>query len=68
MRKEESQLLDIGEEARKAFQELKNSFLERPILAHFSRDRKTRVEVDASSGAISGILSQYVLDQPRKAD
>jgi hypothetical protein len=60
LRREESVPLDLGEEALKAFQLLKNSFLGVPILAHFERDRRTKVEVDASGGAISGILSQYV--------
>jgi hypothetical protein len=57
MRKEESQTLDIGDDAIRAFNQLKDSFLQVPILAHFDRDRKTKVEVDASGGAISGILS-----------
>jgi hypothetical protein len=65
LRKEESVPLDLSEEALKAFQLLKNSFLDVPILAHFERDRRTKVEVDASGGAISGILSQYV---PEGAD
>jgi hypothetical protein len=59
-RKEESQPLSLGEEAKTAFQNLKNSFLDVPILAHFDPSRKTKVEVDASGGAIAGILSQYV--------
>jgi len=67
MRREESQPLDLGEEGRKAFQTLKDSFLQVPILAHFERDRKTKVEVDASGGAISGILSQLVPDGPKLA-
>ena len=37
-----------------------------PILAHFKRDKQTRVEVDASGGAISGILSQYGPDRDGK--
>ena len=57
-RKEESQALDIGQEGRESFRALKDAFLQVPILAHFERDRKTKVEVDASGGAISGILSQ----------
>jgi transposase InsO family protein len=65
-RKEESQALDIGQKGREAFQKLKNAFLGVPILAHFERDRKTRAEVDASGGAIAGILSQFVPDQAGK--
>jgi hypothetical protein len=65
-RREESQALDIGQKGREAFQKLKNAFLGVPILAHFERDRKTRAEVDASGGAIAGILSQFVPDQAGK--
>jgi hypothetical protein len=60
MRREESQPLKLNDEARNAFQKLKDSFLEIPILAHFESVRQTRTEVDASGGAISGILSQLV--------
>jgi hypothetical protein len=58
-RREESQVLDLDKEAKEAFQKLKNSFREIPILAHFERHRKTKAEVDASGGAIAGILSQW---------
>ena len=57
MRREESTALKLPEEAKQAFQVLKDAFLKVPILAHFERDRETRLEVDASGGAISGILS-----------
>ena len=63
MRKEESQQLEIGPEGLQAFQKLKNAFLEVPILSYFKRNRETKVEVDASGGAISGILSQKVPDE-----
>jgi hypothetical protein len=63
MRKEESQRLEIGAEGQQAFQKLKDAFLGVPILCHFETDRKTKVEVDASGGAISGILSQMVPDE-----
>lgn len=62
LRKEESQYLDIGPDGRRAWQELKDAFLEVPILANFERNRRTKAEVDASGGAISGILSQIVPD------
>lgn len=62
MRREESQSLVLPNEAMAAFQKLKDAFLDVPILAHFERNRKTRVETDASGGAISGILSQLVED------
>ena len=58
MRREESKRLEIPEEAKRAFLQLKNAFLDVPILAHFQRGKPTRIEVDASGGAISGILSQ----------
>jgi hypothetical protein len=57
-RKEESQPLDIGEEGRKSFKILKEAFLKVPILAHYDPDRQTKVETDASGGAMSGIISQ----------
>jgi hypothetical protein len=63
MRKEESQRLEIGAEGQQAFQKLKDAFLGVPIVCHFEADRKTKVEVDASGGAISGILSQMVPDE-----
>jgi hypothetical protein len=59
-RKEESQTIPLGADGNQAFKQLKNAFLQVPILAHFERDRETHVEVDASGGAISGILSQLV--------
>jgi hypothetical protein len=63
MRKEESQRLEIRAEGQQAFQKLKDAFLGVPILCHFETDRKTKVEVDALGGAISGILSQIVPDE-----
>ncbi|USP74003.1 retrotransposon nucleocapsid protein [Curvularia clavata] len=59
-RKEESVLLILDENAKSAFKTLKNSFTAVPILTHFNPDNQTRVQVDASGGAIAGILSQYV--------
>jgi hypothetical protein len=67
-RKEESQMIDLGPEGDQAFLRLKNAFLEVPILCHFERDRDTHVEVDASGGAISGILSQLVPSKAGKAE
>jgi hypothetical protein len=66
-RREESQGIDLGKEGEEAFQNLKDSFLRVPILTHFERDRPTHVEVDASGGAISGILSQLVPDRDGKS-
>jgi hypothetical protein len=62
-RREESQCLDIGTEGLQSFQKLKDAFLEVPILCHFEMDRKTKGEVDALGGTISGILSQKVPDK-----
>jgi hypothetical protein len=59
-RKEESQSIQLGADGEKAFQLLKDAFLQVPILAHYEYGRPTHVEVDASGGAISGILSQFV--------
>jgi hypothetical protein len=64
-RKEESQAIQLGEEGERAFQRLKDAFLQVPILSHFERGRETHVEVDASGGAISGILSQLVPNDAR---
>jgi len=58
MKREEGQRLDLPKEAKEAVRCLKDAFLGVPILAHFERERPTRLEVDASGGAISGILSQ----------
>jgi hypothetical protein len=54
------------EKAKEAFIRLKNAFLEVLILAYFKREKKTRLEVNASSRAISGILSQNSPDTDRK--
>jgi hypothetical protein len=45
------------EKAKEAFICLENAFLEVLILAYFKRGKKIRLEVNASSGAILGILS-----------
>lgn len=67
MRREESVALNLGPEGRKAFQELKDAFLKVPILAHFENGRRTRVETDASGGAIGAICSQLVPDRDGKS-
>ena len=46
------------ETANAAFEELKQRFCERPILAHFNSTRETMVETDASDFALGAILSQ----------
>jgi hypothetical protein len=65
-RREESQGINLGKEGKQAFQNLKDSFLRVLILTHFKRGRKTHIEVNASGGAISGILSQLVPDRDGK--
>jgi hypothetical protein len=67
MRREESVALKLPEKARQSFQNLKDAFLKIPILAHFEREKETRLEVDASGGAISGILSQNGPESDGKA-
>jgi hypothetical protein len=56
----------LPEKAKEAFIRLKNAFLEVLILAYFKRGKKIRLEVNASSRAILGILSQNGLDTDRK--
>jgi transposase InsO family protein len=62
-RKEEGAEIEIGEEARAAFEDIKEKFTKGPLLAHFDPDRPNRVETDASGRAISGILSQLHQDE-----
>ncbi len=49
-------------EARKAFTKLRQAFVKASILNHFDLKRHIRIETDASSYAIGGILSQLTLD------
>jgi hypothetical protein len=67
LKQEESQVIDIGKKGRKAFQELRNLFLQVPILAHYNPSLPTRVETDGSGAAISGILSQQHTEEDNKA-
>jgi hypothetical protein len=67
-RREESQKLKLDQEAMEAFRKLKNAFLDVPILGHYDPSRQTKVEVDASGGAIAGILSQLVPVTGRKPE
>jgi transposase InsO family protein len=50
--------LKLSTRGKAAFNELKQKFLEEPILAHFDPDAPIRVETDASNYAIGAILSQ----------
>lgn len=45
-----------------AFEELKDRLLNAPVLAHFSHDKPTRVETDASQGVVAGVLTQQQPD------
>ncbi|ERF68926.1 hypothetical protein EPUS_09504 [Endocarpon pusillum Z07020] len=47
-----------GEEARKAFQTLKDMFTSSPVLQHFDPDLPCTVETDASDDACGGVLFQ----------
>ncbi len=49
-------------DARRAFIELKQAFVEAPILNHFDSERHIRIGTDACGYAIGGILSQLTLD------
>ncbi len=48
--------------ARRAFIELKQAFVEALILNHFDPERHIQIETDASDYAIGGILSQLTSD------
>jgi hypothetical protein len=41
-----------------AFRELKESFTQAPILAHYNEERQVVLETDASSGVIGAVMSQ----------
>jgi hypothetical protein len=45
-------------EADAAFRTLKACFSQEPMLAHYDPEKRSRVEVDASGGAIGGVMSQ----------
>jgi hypothetical protein len=48
-----------SKEACKAFERLKQAFIEAPILAQFDPDHKTVLETDSSGYCSGGVLSQY---------
>jgi hypothetical protein len=58
-----SREIDIGPEARRAVEQLKDAFCEAPVLTHFQPGAPLRVETDASQFAIGAVLSQLVGDQ-----
>lgn len=47
-------------ECQQAFDQLKDTLLNAPVLAHFEYGRPTRMETDASDGVCAGVLSQLV--------
>ena len=51
--------------AKKAFDQLRQAFIEAPILQHFDPEQYIRVETDASGYAIGGVLSQLTNDSGR---
>jgi transposase InsO family protein len=48
---------------RRAFKELKQCLLTAPVLTHYSPDRPTKIETDASDGVVAGVLSQLCEDK-----
>jgi hypothetical protein len=53
-----NQLFEWSSQAQEAFDELKRRFTSAPVLRHFDPDLPIRLHTDASSVAISGIISQ----------
>ena len=53
---------DWNADCQHAFEELKNRLLNAPVLAHFSHDKPTRLETDASQGVVAGVLTQQQED------
>ena len=49
-------------DARQAFTQLRQVFIEATILSHFDLERHMRIEIDVSGYAIGGVLSQLTLD------
>ena len=47
----------FGEVELSAFQAVKDLILSDNVLAHYSPDRETRMETDASDGVVTGVLS-----------
>ena len=52
----------LTSKAREAFDHLKQAFTKAPILHHFDLERYNRIETNASSYTIGGVLSQLALD------
>ncbi|CEJ61941.1 hypothetical protein PMG11_03668 [Penicillium brasilianum] len=56
-------IFEWDDNCQQAFVELKELFINAPILAHFEEDRQTVVETDASGWATGAVLSQYGPDR-----
>jgi hypothetical protein len=52
-----------GAEEQAAFNELKRAFIREPALANFDPELETIIEVDASTWATGGVMSQYGRDE-----
>ncbi len=52
-------LFQWNEKEQNAFQALKQTFVQAPVLAQFSPDAETILEADSSGWAVGGVLSQY---------
>ena len=49
-------------DTRQAFTQLRQAFIKAPILSHFDPEHHIRIETDASSYAIDGVLNQLTSD------
>ncbi|THZ62800.1 hypothetical protein D6C85_09139 [Aureobasidium pullulans] len=49
----------LDKEARRAFDDLKQRFIQAPILAHFDWEKDTVVETDASDWVVAAVMSQW---------
>ena len=52
----------LSPDARRAFTQLRQTFTKAPILWHFDSECHIQIEIDMSSYAIGGVLSQLTLD------
>jgi mevalonate kinase len=59
-KKKFDQMFEFTNEARIAFEQLKEVFTETSILLHFDSKRKIRLKIDAFDFAISDIISQLI--------
>lgn len=52
----------LSSNARQTFTQLRQAFIEALIFSYFNLERYIRIETDASSYTIGGVLSQLTLD------